>query len=154
MEATEDQIADFKEAFSLFDKDGDGRIKTSQLGLLVRSLNQNPTESEIEDMIKEIDPDNTGMLNFPDFVALILRRWRDVDGEEELLEAFKVLDKGGPKGGSTGIIAEAELRHMVQNMGEKFSEQETEELLKKANPDQNGNINYEEFIRLLTSKTI
>ena len=59
----------------------------------MRSLNQNPTESEIEDMTKEIDPDNTRMLNFPDFVALILIKWRDLDGDEGLLEALKVLEQ-------------------------------------------------------------
>ena len=44
---SEEQIADFKEAFSLFDKDGDGIIKIAELALLIRSLNQNPTNSEI-----------------------------------------------------------------------------------------------------------
>lgn len=47
---TEDQIADYKEAFSLFDKDGDGVIRVTDLGLLVRSLNLNPTEAEIAEM--------------------------------------------------------------------------------------------------------
>jgi Ca2+-binding EF-hand superfamily protein len=31
---TEEQIAEFKEAFSLFDKDGDGTITTKELGLI------------------------------------------------------------------------------------------------------------------------
>ena len=35
---TEEQIAEFKEAFSLFDKDGDGTITTKELGTVMRSL--------------------------------------------------------------------------------------------------------------------
>ncbi len=41
---TDEQIAEFKEAFSLFDKDGDGTITTKELGTVMRSLGQNPTE--------------------------------------------------------------------------------------------------------------
>ena len=44
---TEEQIAEFKEAFSLFDKDGDGVITTKELGTVMRSLGQNPTEVEL-----------------------------------------------------------------------------------------------------------
>ena len=50
---TEEQIAEFKEAFSLFDKDGDGTITTKELGTVMRSLGQNPTEAELQDMINE-----------------------------------------------------------------------------------------------------
>lgn len=52
---TEEQIAEFKEAFSLFDKDGDGTITTKELGTVMRSLGQNPTEAELLDMIHEVD---------------------------------------------------------------------------------------------------
>jgi Ca2+-binding EF-hand superfamily protein len=48
---TEEQIAEFKEAFSLFDKDGDGTITTKELGTVMRSLGQNPTEAELQDMV-------------------------------------------------------------------------------------------------------
>ena len=52
---SEEQIGEFKEAFSLFDKDGDGCITTKELGTVMRSLGQNPTEAELQDMINEVD---------------------------------------------------------------------------------------------------
>lgn len=54
-------ISEFKEAFSLFDKDGDGTISVKELGTAMRSLGQNPTEQEIKEMINEVDTD--GMYN-------------------------------------------------------------------------------------------
>lgn len=56
-------VAEFKEAFSLFDKDGDGTITTKELGTVMRSLGQNPTEAELQDMINEVDADGEGGQN-------------------------------------------------------------------------------------------
>ena len=50
-------FSEFKEAFLLFDKDGDGTITTKELGTVMRSLGQNPTEAELQDMINEVDAD-------------------------------------------------------------------------------------------------
>jgi len=50
-------VAEFREAFGLFDKNGDGTISSSELGTIMRSLGQNPTESELQDMINEVDVD-------------------------------------------------------------------------------------------------
>ena len=50
-------VSECREAFALFDKDGDGTITTVELGTVMRSLRQNPTEQELHDMINEVDED-------------------------------------------------------------------------------------------------
>ena len=144
---SEEQIADFKEAFSLFDKDGDGIIKISELALLIRSLNQNPTNAEIKEMITEIDPEQTGILDFPEFISLMARRIKDVNPEEELREAFQVLDRE-----KSGFVSSHEVKHLVSKWGEPFSEEEAEQMIKEAEPDADGQIRYEDFIKLLTTR--
>ena len=69
---TEEQIAEFMEAFSLFDKDGDGTISTNELGTVMRSLGQNPTKTELQDMIDEVDA--TGSGTFPEFLTMMVRQ--------------------------------------------------------------------------------
>uniref|UniRef100_A0A8C1VWW1 Calmodulin n=1 Tax=Cyprinus carpio TaxID=7962 RepID=A0A8C1VWW1_CYPCA len=109
----------FKEAFSLFDKDGDGTITTKELGTVMRSLGQNPTEAELQDMINEVDADGNGTIDFPEFLTMMARKMKDTDSEEEIREAFRVFDKDG-----NGYISAAELRHVMTNLGEKLTDEE------------------------------
>ena len=127
---TEEQIAEFKEAFSLFDKDGDGTITTKELGTVMRSLGQNPTEAELQDMINEVDADGNGTIDFPEFLSLMARKMKDTDTEEELIEAFKVFDRDG-----NGFISAAELRHVMTNLGEKLTDEEVDEMIREADVD-------------------
>ena len=144
---TADQIAEFKEAFSLFDKDGDGAITTKELGTVMRSLGQNPTEAELAQMIEEVDCDKNGTIDFPEFLTMMARKMKEVDGEEEIKEAFKVFDKDG-----NGTISAAELRHVMTNLGEKLTDQEVDEMIREADVDGDGQINYEEFVKMMTAK--
>mgnify|MGYP003710829761 CR=1 FL=1 len=141
---TEEQIAEFKEAFSLFDKDGDGTITTKELGTVMRSLGQNPTEAELQDMINEVDADGNGTIDFPEFLTMMARKMKDTDSEEEIKEAFKVFDKDG-----NGFISAAELRHVMTNLGEKLTDEEVDEMIREADVDGDGQINYEEFVKML-----
>ncbi|KAL5009277.1 hypothetical protein ScPMuIL_014858 [Solemya velum] len=144
---TEEQIAEFKEAFSLFDKDGDGTITTKELGTVMRSLGQNPTEAELQDMINEVDADGNGTIDFPEFLTMMARKMKDTDSEEEIREAFRVFDKDG-----NGFISAAELRHVMTNLGEKLTDEEVDEMIREADIDGDGQVNYEEFVTMMTSK--
>ena len=61
----------------------------------MRSLGQNPTEAELQDMINEVDADSNGTIDFPEFLTMMARKMKDTDSEEEIKEAFKVFDKDG-----------------------------------------------------------
>ena len=50
-ELTEEQIAEFKETFSMFDKNGDGTITIKELGTVLKSLDQNLSDQELAEMI-------------------------------------------------------------------------------------------------------
>ncbi|XP_072822915.1 calmodulin-3 isoform X1 [Vicugna pacos] len=139
---TEEQIAEFKEAFSLFDKDGDGTITTKELGTVMRSLGQNPTEAELQDMINEVDADGNGTIDFPEFLTMMARKMKDTDSEEEIREAFRVFDKDG-----NGYISAAELRHVMTNLGEKLTDEEVDEMIREADIDGDGQVNYEAEVR-------
>ncbi|VDN83170.1 unnamed protein product [Brugia pahangi] len=129
---------EFKEAFSLFDKDGDGTITTKELGTVMRSLGQNPTEAELQDMINEVDADGNGTIDFPEFLTMMARKMKDTDSEEEIREAFRVFDKDG-----NGFISAAELRHVMTNLGEKLTDEEVDEMIREADIDGDGQVNYE-----------
>lgn len=141
---TPEQISEFKEAFLLFDKDGDGNISSKELGTVMRSLGQNPTEAEIRDMIKAADTDGNGQIEFNEFMKMMQEKMQQVDSDEEIREAFKVFDKNGD-----GYISAAELRHVMTNLGEKLTDDEVNEMIKEADLDGDGQINFEEFVKML-----
>lgn len=52
-----DMIEEFRDAFELFDKDGDGFVTAVELGTVMRSLGLEPTDEELDDLVREIDED-------------------------------------------------------------------------------------------------
>ncbi|EYC21055.1 hypothetical protein Y032_0020g202 [Ancylostoma ceylanicum] len=70
---TEEEIEEFKEAFLLFDKDGNGTISTKELGIAMRALGQNPTEQQILEIINDVDIDGNGQVEFPEFCVMMKR---------------------------------------------------------------------------------
>jgi len=141
-EVPQDRRKEYKDAFEMFDKNKDGVITTKELANIMRSLNQDPTEEELNEMIEEVDLDKNGEVDFEEFITLMNRRSKEIDIEEEVLNAFKIFDKEG-----NGLISITELRHIMMTLGDQLSEEEIDDMLKEADSDGDGYINYEEFIK-------
>uniref|UniRef100_A0A493TDP7 Myosin light chain 6 n=1 Tax=Anas platyrhynchos platyrhynchos TaxID=8840 RepID=A0A493TDP7_ANAPP len=123
------QVQEFKEAFQLFDRTGDGKILYSQCGDVMRALGQNPTNAEM----------NLKTLNFEQFLPMMqtIAKNKDQGCFEDYVEGLRVFDKEG-----NGTVMGAEIRHVLVTLGEKMTEEEVEQLV-AGHEDSNGCINYE-----------
>ena len=83
-------------------------------------------------------------LTVPEFLTMMARKMKDTDSAEEIKEAFKVFDKDG-----NGFISAAELRHIMTNLGEKLTDEEVDEMIREADVDGDGQINYDEFVDMM-----
>merc|ERR1739841_396750 len=126
-------------------KDGDGTITAVELGTVMRSLGQNPTESELNDMINEVDKDGSGAIDFAEFLAMMCKKMHDpADTEDEVKEAFRVFDRDG-----NGTISAAELMHVMTSMGEKLTKEEARQMINEADVNGDGEIDYNEFVTMM-----
>ena len=142
---TETQLKDLQETFSLFDANGNGYITTQELAQAMRQLGQNPTNKEIKEMIAKVDANNDGKLNFEEFKSMMVEKMKlPADTEKEMKDAFRMFDRDG-----NGFVSAAELKHIMTNLGEKLSEEEVEIMIHEVDIDGDGQLNYEEFVKMM-----
>ena len=147
---TSSQIKELQETFVYFDKDKDGRISSKELGLVMQSLGQNPTDSEIRDIINEVDADRNGQLDFEEFVTMMSIHMKTADEmEKELQQAFKVFDANGD-----GYINVDELRQAMTTIGERMTDKEINDIMKQWDSDGDGKIDYDEFVKAMVSDNV
>ncbi|BFZ06448.1 hypothetical protein BsWGS_09487 [Bradybaena similaris] len=140
---SEDELNEIKETFTLFDTHGDEKIAARQLGDVLRALSQNPTEQEIRKCGFSQNPD--ARISFETFFPILqtISKNRILPSMDDFVEGFRVFDKD-----QNGTIASAELRHILTSLGEKLTEEEVDQLL-AGQEDSQGNIQYEDFIKLV-----
>ncbi len=143
---TRAQVQEFKEAFDIFDVDGGGTITAEELGEVMKSLGQKPTRAQLEAMVREIDADGDGAIDFPEFLTMMLRKMNEGDPEKELRDVFTVFDKD-----QSGTISADELKSVMKVIGEKLTEQEIEDAIRLADTTGDGEVDYDEFIAFVLS---
>jgi calmodulin len=80
----------------------------------------------------------SGTVEFPEFLTMMVRHMRDNDSDEDLKAAFRVFDKDG-----SGKISAGELRHVMTNLGEKLTDEEVDEMMREADVNNDGEIDYD-----------
>ena len=113
---TPEQLAEYREAFNIFDRDGDGHIDKKELATVLRSFGHNLSSAEIDAIMKEVDTSNNGTIEFEEFIDIIDKQVHQGDVEDEILDAFRAFDKD-----QDGKIAGSELAHILKNIGEPLS---------------------------------
>ena len=145
---TKEEIEEFHGVFQVFDIDGDETISVKELSQIMRTLGQNPTEEEIINMMAEADEDESGEIDFYEFCMLMGKRRLESEQDEELIEVFKQFDKDGD-----GFINAQDLKAIFVELGQdKISEDDCEFLIKLHDVDEDGLLDFNEFVSTIMAK--
>jgi len=144
---SDDEVADLKEAFSMFDIDGDGTITIVELKEVMKSLGQNPTEKELKQMIKSVDDNGDNEIDFEEFLILMSsKKPSSDDPDKELRDAFAVFDDD-----NSGSISRAELKKLMKNLGQTLTDAELDAMMDEVDTDGDGEIDFAEFKSMMQS---
>ena len=140
---------EYRDAFKLFDKDGDGVITVDEIYQVFKDLGFNKySKKDVKNMVKAVDIDGNGTIDLDEFIVLIKKqdksdnKYKTID--EELKQAFKIFDTDG-----NGEIDAEELSTIMTALGEKLSKQDIEFMIRSVDLDAGGTIDFKEFRKMM-----
>ena len=129
-EVNEQQREEFRDAFKLFDKDGDGVVTVDEIYGVFTSLGFSKySKSDVSEMVKAIDIDGNGTIDLDEFIVLLRQKrvgkYEKLKYEDELKQAFEIFDGDG-----SGAIDANELSSIMNALGENLSKEDIEFMIK------------------------
>jgi calmodulin len=112
------------------------------------SLGQSPTESELNQIIADADMDGDGTIDFDEFIEMMNKQeTRDLNDQvENLRRTFEIFDTDG-----SGKISSTELKQVMEKLGEELDDFQISEMIREADKDGDGEIDFDEFVRMVTN---
>ena len=144
-ELSKEQIASYKEAFLKFASEKDKTVNIDGLKAVLKSVGENLSEKELEDLIKEVDIERRAILNLQQFLIFMSNNERKQ--MKELLAAFQAFDKE-----NTGCISLSLLRTIMMELQDNMTKEEFDDIVCEADPLDEGKVNYETFIKVMKRK--
>ena len=141
---SEEKLAEYKEAFQIFDKNGDGTITVAELSEVLSGLGQKRSLEEVKKMIAAADTNNNETVELSEFIVMMEKS--GIASDEDLKRAFKIFDKD-----DDGKITHSELKQAMNEMGQDLSDKEIADMIKAADLDNDQEINFEEFKKMMSS---
>jgi calmodulin len=145
-------LRELRTVFDLFDVNGNGSISVKELGTIMRTIGQEPTEAELQDLINDRDADGSGTLDFLEFVNLMGAPFKGDNVNDDIDATFRAwCDR-------QGNIGVDELAAAMRSMGDEAVDRaELEEMVREADSQfrhklADGSIQIDEFRALLRSQ--
>eukprot|EP00029_Vermamoeba_vermiformis_P009872 TRINITY_DN506_c0_g2_i1.p2 TRINITY_DN506_c0_g2~~TRINITY_DN506_c0_g2_i1.p2 ORF type:complete len:152 (-),score=36.23 TRINITY_DN506_c0_g2_i1:112-567(-) len=143
---TEYELAEYKDAFSLFDANHDGDLNSKELTQLMRGVGfYNFSDGDSAKFMKEAGFNND-RVDFNGFLQIISKfvEKKKAGSEDELMAAFELFDKD-----HKGVVSVGEMRHVLTSLGLKLTDEEGEEFVRDADVGGHGQIKYHEFVKMM-----
>merc|ERR1712240_375647 len=147
-----DEINCLKVCFDLFDTKKQEFLSGDDLGEIMRAMGFRPTEEELADLLKEVDEDGSGEIEFGEFCQLCATFLvEDPPLEEmkrELKDAFKIYDKEGQ-----GFITNDTLRELIGDLLAPLTDEELDGIIDELDEDGSGSMDFDEFCEMMMTKS-
>ncbi|KAL9261584.1 Calcium-dependent protein kinase 20-like protein [Drosera capensis] len=138
---SEEEIAGLKQMFKMIDTDNSGQITLEELKSGLEKVGANLKESEITHLMQAADIDNSGTIDYGEFIAAMLHL-NKLQREDHLFAAFSYFDKDG-----SGYITPDELQQACEQFG--LGDMHLEEIIREVDQDNDGRIDYSEFVAMM-----
>mmetsp|Transcript_59663 Transcript_59663/g.167199 ORF Transcript_59663/g.167199 Transcript_59663/m.167199 type:complete len:167 (+) Transcript_59663:111-611(+) len=151
-ELKDEQKAEIKEAFDLFDTDGTGTIDAKELKVALRALGFEPKKEELKKLVSDLDKTGSnsgqGQLDFNEFLEIMTAKMCEKDSKEQVQKAFQLFK------GPSGKISFDDLQAVARELGENMSDEELMEMIREADKDEDKEVSEEEFLRIIRKSTL
>ncbi|CAA0839287.1 Probable calcium-binding protein CML20 [Striga hermonthica] len=173
---TQQKRQEIKEAFELFDTDGSGTIDAKELNVAMRCVYfymfiyyLKKYIEEITRMIAEVDKDGSGAIDFDEFCHMMTAKFGERDTNEELKKAFRIIDQNNNVSfwyilhfgylycgnrffiiRMQGSICLGDIRRIANDLGERFTEKELQDMIREADRDNDGEVSLDDFLKMMS----
>lgn len=132
-------LAQYRDAFKLFDKNEDGVIDFKEFMEVTKSIGMESKPESIKLIIDTIGSEDK--VTFPQFMAVMTGKMKNMDGKKDVLKAFQVFDEK-----KDGTVRAGQLKHLLRTFYSIMTVAECDALINEAQPDSEGNIKYGPFV--------
>ena len=145
---TEDEVLEIKEAFDLFDSDHSGTIDTEELKQALGNLGIDAKNQTLQNMMNDIDKNQSGTIDFDEFIEMMTAKMSDKDTREDLEKVFELFIGDD----NTDKIDIRHLKRVCKELNENMSDEELNEMIVRADSDRDGKVTFEDFYAIMTKK--